>query len=83
MKSSRQYLYLLSFLEGGSVMVCELVGAKMLAPVFGTSLYVWAAVLGITLGGLMSGYFFGGILSFIHIYIYGFSVLSQAFYNLF
>ncbi len=63
MKSSRQYLYLLSFLEGGSVMVCELVGAKMLAPVFGTSLYVWAAVLGITLGGLMSGYFLGGILS--------------------
>lgn len=63
MKSSRQYLYLLSFLEGGSVMVCELIGAKMLAPVFGTSLYVWAAVLGITLGGLMSGYFLGGILS--------------------
>ena len=44
-------------------MVCELIGAKMLAPVFGTSLYVWAAVLGVTLGGLMSGYFFGGILS--------------------
>ena len=63
MKSSRQYLYLLSFLEGGSVMACELIGAKLLAPYFGTSLYVWAAVLGITLGGLMTGYFLGGILS--------------------
>ena len=57
------YLYLLSFLEGGCVMACELMGAKMLAPYFGTSLYVWAAALGTTLGGLMAGYFLGGILS--------------------
>jgi spermidine synthase len=64
MKSTnRPYLYLLSFLEGGCVMACELIGAKMLAPYFGTSLYVWAAALGITLGGLMSGYFLGGIVS--------------------
>lgn len=59
----RSYLYLLSFLEGGCVMACELIGAKMLAPYFGTSLYVWAAALGITLGGLMSGYFLGGLMS--------------------
>ncbi len=59
----RRLWYFLSFLEGGSVMVAELVGAKMLAPWFGTSLYVWAAVLGITLGGLMSGYFLGGVLT--------------------
>ncbi len=63
MKSNRFFLYLLSFLEGGSVMVCELVGAKMLAPFFGTSLYVWAAALGLTLGGLTAGYFLGGRLS--------------------
>jgi spermidine synthase len=62
-RTNRPYLYLLSFLEGGCVMACELIGAKMLAPYFGTSLYVWAAALGITLGGLMSGYFLGGILS--------------------
>ena len=63
MKSFRSYLYFLSFLEGGSVMACELVAAKMLAPYFGTSLYIWAATLGLTLGGLTSGYFLGGILS--------------------
>ncbi|MEO1259013.1 MAG: fused MFS/spermidine synthase [Bacteroidota bacterium] len=63
MKSPRPFLYFLSFLEGGSVMVCELVGAKMLAPFFGTSLYVWASVLGLTLLGLTSGYFSGGVLS--------------------
>ena len=60
---NRKYLLLLSFLEGSAVMACELIGAKMLAPYFGTSLYVWAAALGLTLGGLMTGYFTGGILS--------------------
>ncbi len=62
-KATTPYLYLLSFLEGGSVMACELIGAKLLAPYFGTSLYIWAAALALTLGGLTSGYFIGGRLS--------------------
>lgn len=45
-------------------MATELLGAKMLAPYFGSSLYVWATVLAITLGGLAVGYLFGGILSY-------------------
>lgn len=57
---SKKYLLFLSFLEGGSVMACELIGAKLLAPFFGTSLYVWAAALALTLGGLTLGYFLGG-----------------------
>ncbi|CAN5442439.1 fused MFS/spermidine synthase [soil metagenome] len=56
--------FLLSFIEGGSVMASELLGAKMLAPYFGSSLYVWASVLAITLGGLAVGYYAGGILSY-------------------
>lgn len=58
-----RHLLFLSFLEGGAVMVCELIGAKLLAPFFGTSLYVWAAVLALTLGGLTVGYYMGGRLS--------------------
>lgn len=61
--SDKRYLLFLSFLEGGSVMACELIGAKLLAPYFGTSLYIWAAALALTLGGLTSGYYLGGILS--------------------
>ena len=61
--TNKKYLLLLSFIEGGSVMVCELIGAKLLAPFFGTSLYVWAAALALTLGGLTLGYFIGGKLS--------------------
>lgn len=57
------FILLLSFLEGAAVMTVELVGAKMLAPVFGTSLYVWAATLGITLFALTAGYYSGGYFS--------------------
>jgi hypothetical protein len=43
-------------------MVCELLGAKMVAPVYGTSLFVWSSVIGVTLAGLTAGYFAGGFL---------------------
>lgn len=63
MRSTRYFLFLLSFIEGASVMACELFSAKMIAPFFGGSLYVWAAVLGVTLFALMSGYYIGGYIS--------------------
>lgn len=59
----RSFLYSLSFIEGGVVMSTELADAKLLAPYFGTSLYVWACVMALTLGGLAGGYFLGGRLS--------------------
>jgi spermidine synthase len=56
----KEFLYLVAFVEGAGVMAVELAGAKMIAPFYGTSLYVWAAVLAVTLGGLTTGYFLGG-----------------------
>jgi predicted membrane-bound spermidine synthase len=44
-------------------MTTELTGARALAPMFGTSLYVWSAVMAITLCGLAAGYFIGGRIS--------------------
>lgn len=41
----------------------EIISSKIIAPYFGASLYVWATILGITMGGLALGYFAGGILS--------------------
>jgi spermidine synthase len=61
---NKNIYFLLSFIEGGSVMGAELLGAKMLAPYFGSSLYVWASVLAITLAGLAAGYFAGGVMSY-------------------
>ncbi len=57
---SLNYLYFISFIEGGVVMVTELAGARLLAPFFGASLYSWASTLSITLLALMTGYYFGG-----------------------
>jgi predicted membrane-bound spermidine synthase len=60
----RALLLLLAFTEGAAVMIAELVGAKMLAPLYGSSLYVWGAVIGITLISLTAGYYLGGLLSY-------------------
>jgi spermidine synthase len=59
----KKSLFFLAFIEGGAVMCVELCSAKILSPYFGTSIYVWAAVLGITLTALMVGYYLGGFLS--------------------
>jgi len=50
-------------LEGATVMAVELIAARMVAPYFGSSLYVWATVIGFTLFALAIGYFAGGILA--------------------
>lgn len=60
---STQALLVTAFFEGGAVMACEVLGAKMLAPYYGNSLYVWAGALGITLAGLAGGYFAGSFYS--------------------
>lgn len=45
----------------------------MLSPIFGSSLYIWTSVIGITLFSLTIGYFLGGVLSrknnFKHLYL--------------
>ncbi len=55
-----RWFFVIAFIEGATVMAIELAGAKMIAPYYGSSLYVWAAVLSVTLGGLTGGYFLGG-----------------------
>jgi len=57
----RRVCYLVALLEGVSVMATELLVAKMLAPLYGDSLYTWSTVLGTTLIALAAGYFAGGV----------------------
>lgn len=59
-KSHRLPLLFVSILEGGALMATELIGAKLVAPYYGTSLYVWATIFSVTLGGLALGYYLGG-----------------------
>lgn len=60
MLKPKHILLLVSFIEGASVMATEIGGAKLLAPYYGSSLYVWSSVMAVTLSGLAFGYFYGG-----------------------
>jgi spermidine synthase len=51
-----------AFCTGASVMIIEILGTRVISPVFGVSLFVWSALLAVTLGALATGYFFGGVL---------------------
>lgn len=60
----RNYRYeFIAALSGAVVMMLELVGARMVAPYFGTSIYVWTAMIGVILGALSFGYWYGGKLA--------------------
>ncbi len=44
-------------------MVFELVGSRVFAPYLGTSLYIWTSIIGVILGSLSLGYWWGGRLA--------------------
>lgn len=54
---------LLAFFSGAAVMAIEIVGARMVAPFFGVGLFVWTALIGMTLLALAFGYALGGWLA--------------------
>ena len=51
------------FLSGAALMALEIVGSRVLAPVFGTSLFVWGALITTFLAALAAGYALGGRLA--------------------
>lgn len=44
-------------------MVYEIVGARVMGPYFGTSVFVWTSLIGVVMGSLAAGYWLGGLLS--------------------
>jgi hypothetical protein len=55
--------YLLAAASGASIMAVELSTARLAAIMFGTSLYVWASVIGLVLLGISLGNILGGWLA--------------------
>ena len=51
------------FLSGAVLLGLEIVASRVLAPAFGSSLYVWGALIGVVLTGLAIGYWAGGTLA--------------------
>ena len=76
------YLITISIIEGGAVMAVELLGAKLIAPSYGASLYVWATTLAVTMGGLTTGYLLGGVISekYPHKLILHYIILASAIF---
>ncbi len=58
--ANRLILFMTVFLTGASVMVIELLGTRMIAPFYGTSLYVWSSLISVTMIALAVGYYSGG-----------------------
>jgi spermidine synthase len=56
----RYLLELVVFVSGSLVMIYEIIGSRILAPYIGTSTYIWTSLIGVILGSLSLGYWFGG-----------------------
>ena len=60
-KTLKCYRYeILAASTGASVMILEITGARLLAPYFGMSTYVWTAMIGVILAALSFGFWYGG-----------------------
>ena len=59
-------IYLLAFVGGFSIMSLELLGGRVLAPYFGSSIYVWGSIITVFMLSLSLGYLLGGRLSLHH-----------------
>jgi len=51
------------FLSGAVLLGVEITASRVLAPTFGSSLYVWGSLIGIVLTGLAIGYWAGGAIA--------------------
>lgn len=58
--AQRRYFYFTASITGGSIMIVEILGAKMLSPYVGTSHFVWTAQIAVALIALSFGYYVGG-----------------------
>lgn len=57
------FIYLLAFSSGFSIMGIELLGGRILAPYFGSSVHVWGSIITVFMLSLSLGYLCGGRLS--------------------
>ncbi|MFV1995335.1 MAG: fused MFS/spermidine synthase [Verrucomicrobiales bacterium] len=59
-KGASAVLGIVCFFSGASVMVIEIAGNRLLAPIFGNSIYTWTALIGVILLAFSAGGYLGG-----------------------
>lgn len=57
------FLIVTALVSGALVMMVEVLGSRVIGPFFGVSLFVWTALIAVTLLALASGYAAGGFLA--------------------
>jgi predicted membrane-bound spermidine synthase len=57
---SNKYLLATVFITGAAVLIVEVTAVRILAPIYGSSLYVFSSVLTVILAALSLGYWYGG-----------------------
>ena len=56
-------LNIVVFISGAVLMALEIVGSRVLAPYFGSSIFVWGSLISVVMTALSIGYYWGGWLS--------------------
>ncbi|GMV79301.1 MAG: hypothetical protein AMXMBFR7_04850 [Planctomycetota bacterium] len=62
-RSAALALHTIVFVSGAALMGIEIAGSRILAPSFGTSIFVWGSLIGLVMGAMALGYWVGGILA--------------------
>lgn len=60
---NRPTLFAVVSLSGAAVLVLEILGTRVLGPFYGVSLFLWSALISVTLAALACGYALGGRLA--------------------
>jgi spermidine synthase len=53
-------LYAVVFIAGAAVLAIEILGTRILGPFYGVGLFLWSALISVTLAALSAGYVLGG-----------------------
>lgn len=59
-KVKKTLLFITVFFTGAGVLLVEILGTRILAPFFGSTIFVWSSLIITAMGALSIAYFFGG-----------------------
>lgn len=56
----RSYLYSAVSIGGASILALEILGTRIIGPFYGVDIFLWSALIAVTLAALAAGYWLGG-----------------------